>query len=193
MREAPLTGLGYYAASRVYAPEYNPGLGNAHSVFFEVLVGGGILGAALYLVLCGRWSGLPCACCGLPGGDRARSLQPDCSPSPYSLDSPRQSALHAGPLGFAFWSLTALLPGLSREAARARIAGDQRLHARKSSLRSAGIVRSWPCATVLSGVSLLTCSSPRLGRRSYHDEEECQHRAIVAAADLRTSRILWRH
>ena len=53
MREAPLTGLGYYAASRVYAPEYNPGLGNAHSVFFEVLVGGGILGAALYLVLCG--------------------------------------------------------------------------------------------------------------------------------------------
>ena len=53
MREAPLTGLGYYAASRVYAPEYNPGLGNAHSVFFEVLVGGGILGVAVYLVLCG--------------------------------------------------------------------------------------------------------------------------------------------
>ena len=52
MREAPITGLGYYAASRVVATEYNPGLGNAHSVFFEVLVGGGILGAALYLVLC---------------------------------------------------------------------------------------------------------------------------------------------
>jgi hypothetical protein len=47
MREAPLTGLGYFAASRVYAPQYNVGLGNAHSVFFEVLLGGGILGAAL--------------------------------------------------------------------------------------------------------------------------------------------------
>jgi len=40
-----------------------------------------------------------------------------------------QSALHAGPLGFAFWSLTALLPGLSREATRAKIAGHHRLHA----------------------------------------------------------------
>ena len=54
MRESPITGLGYFAASRVLATEYNPGLGNAHSVFFEVLVGGGILGAALYLMT--RWS-----------------------------------------------------------------------------------------------------------------------------------------
>src|SRR5678809_115347 len=46
MREAPLTGLGYFAASRVYAPQYNRALGNAHSVFFEVLLGGGSLGAA---------------------------------------------------------------------------------------------------------------------------------------------------
>src|SRR4029453_9865493 len=52
MSEAPITGLGYAAASRVVATEYNPNLGNAHSVFVEVLVGGGILGAALYLVLC---------------------------------------------------------------------------------------------------------------------------------------------
>ena len=52
MREAPITGLGYYAASRVVATKYNPNLGTAHSVFFEVLLGGGILGAALYLVLC---------------------------------------------------------------------------------------------------------------------------------------------
>ena len=44
-------------------------------------------------------------------------------------------AIHAGPLGFAFWSTTALLPGLLREASRARTAADQRPYARKSSLR----------------------------------------------------------
>ena len=55
MRESPIVGMGYYAASRVVATEYNPLLGNAHSVFFEVLVGGGILGSgpvprAVYIV-----------------------------------------------------------------------------------------------------------------------------------------------
>ena len=48
MREAPLTGLGYYAASRVYAIEFNRGLGNAHSAFFEVLLGGGLV--AVYVL-----------------------------------------------------------------------------------------------------------------------------------------------
>jgi hypothetical protein len=38
-----------------------------------------------------------------------------------------QAALHAGPLGFAFWSLTALLPRLSLEAAYNSIAGQQPL------------------------------------------------------------------
>ena len=42
MQKSPLLGLGYYAASRVYAPQYNPDLGTAHSMFFETLTGGGI-------------------------------------------------------------------------------------------------------------------------------------------------------
>ena len=135
MREAPLTGLGYYAASRVYAPEYNPGLGNAHSVFFEVLVGGGILGAAVYLVLCGSlvWFAvrLLSLASGRPSAVAAAGLL---SVALLSGITPNR-AIHAGPLGFAFWSTTALLPGLLREASRARIAADQRPHARKASLR----------------------------------------------------------
>ena len=135
MREAPLTGLGYYAASRVYAPQYNPGLGNAHSVFFEVLVGGGILGAAVYLVLCGSlvWFAvrLLSLASGRPSAVAATGLLSVALLS--GVTSPE--AIHAGPLGFAFWSTTALLPGLLREANRARTAADQRPHARKSSLR----------------------------------------------------------
>jgi O-antigen ligase len=139
MREAPITGMGYYAASRVVAPEYNPNLGNAHSVFFEVLVGGGILGAALYLVLCGSLIGFAVrllrVASGQPGAVAATGLLFVA----LTMGVTTPAALQPGPLGFAFWSLTALLPGLLREAApaRVRVAGAQRLHARKSSLRVA--------------------------------------------------------
>ena len=135
MREAPLTGLGYYAASRVYASEYNRGLGNAHSVFFEVLVGGGILGATAYLVLCGSlvWFAvrLMSLAKGRSGALAATGLLSVALLS--GVTSPE--GIHAGPLGFAFWSTTALLPGLLREANRARTVAVQRPHARKSSLR----------------------------------------------------------
>ncbi len=49
---SPWFGLGYYSASRIHGPEYNPLLGNAHSMFFEVLSGGGLLSFALFLALC---------------------------------------------------------------------------------------------------------------------------------------------
>src|SRR2546429_4729771 len=41
-----------YSASRIYGPEYNPGLGTAHSMLLEVLAGGGVLSFALLLTLC---------------------------------------------------------------------------------------------------------------------------------------------
>jgi O-antigen ligase len=135
MREAPLTGVGYFAASRMYAPQYNPGLGNAHSVFFEVLVAGGILGAALYLVLCGSlvWFAVRL----LSFASRRSSALAATGLLSVALLSGVTSpkGIHAGPLGFAFWSTTALLPGLLRQANRVRTAADQRPHARKSSLR----------------------------------------------------------
>src|SRR6266487_3195984 len=36
MTRSPWLGLGYYSASRIYGPEYNPGFGTAHSMFLEV-------------------------------------------------------------------------------------------------------------------------------------------------------------
>jgi O-antigen ligase len=127
MRESPITGLGYYAATRVLATEYNPGLGNAHSVFFEVLVGGGILGVATYLMFCVSLVvfavRLLRVASGQPGAVAAVGLLA----VTLLLGFTSQAALHAGPLGFAFWSLTALLPRLSLEAAYNSIAGQQPL------------------------------------------------------------------
>ena len=122
MDEAPITGLGYYAASRVVAPEYNPALGNAHSAFFEVLVGGGFVGATLYLLLCASLVRLATRLL------RVASGQPSAIAAagllfvnlPMGITTP--AALQPGPLGFAFWSLTAILPALLRETAMARAA-----------------------------------------------------------------------
>jgi hypothetical protein len=52
LTQSPWLGMGYYSASRIYGPQYNPGLGTAHSMFFEVLSGGGVLSFALLLALC---------------------------------------------------------------------------------------------------------------------------------------------
>lgn len=49
---SPWLGLGYYSASRIHAPEHNPLLGTAHSMFVEVLAGGGLVSLALFLALC---------------------------------------------------------------------------------------------------------------------------------------------
>ena len=129
MRDAPITGLGYYAASRVVATEYNPGLGNAHSAFFEVLLGGGVLGAALYLVFCASLVAFAARLLRFASGQPSAVAAAGLLFAALLIGITSQSALHAGPLGFAFWSLTALLPGLSREATHARIPAHHRLHA----------------------------------------------------------------
>jgi hypothetical protein len=118
LREEPLIGLGYFAASRVLGPQYNPGLGNAHSVFFELLVGGGLLGAGLYLILC--WSHVRYGALLL----RTAGAQPDEVVTAVGLLAvtlvlglTSSEAAHAGPVGFVFWSMTALLPAMHRSAA----------------------------------------------------------------------------
>ena len=52
LTHSPWIGLGYYSASRIYGPEYNQGLGTAHSMFFEILLGGGVLSFVLFTALC---------------------------------------------------------------------------------------------------------------------------------------------
>jgi hypothetical protein len=49
--KSPWFGLGYFAASRIYGPEYNKELGTAHSVFVEVLAGGGVVSFTVFIVL----------------------------------------------------------------------------------------------------------------------------------------------
>jgi hypothetical protein len=52
LSQSPWFGLGYYSASRIHGPEYNPGLGVAHSMFVEVLSGGGVLSFTPLIALC---------------------------------------------------------------------------------------------------------------------------------------------
>lgn len=52
LTRSPWLGLGYYSASRTYGPEYNPWLGTAHSMFFEVLLGAGVPSFMFLTTLC---------------------------------------------------------------------------------------------------------------------------------------------
>ena len=49
--QGPWLGMGYFVASRVYGPEYNPDLGTAHSAFVEVYAGGGLVSFAVFLCI----------------------------------------------------------------------------------------------------------------------------------------------
>jgi len=119
MREAPLTGLGYYAASRVVATQYNANLGNAHSAFFEVLLGGGLLGAASYIVLCVSLLRVAARTIRVRAGEPRTVAAVGLLAVALLMGITSPDPLHAGPLGFAFWCMTAVLPRLWRDAARA--------------------------------------------------------------------------
>jgi hypothetical protein len=47
--KGPWLGLGYFVASRIYAPQFNPDLGTAHSAFMEIYVGGGLLSLVIFV------------------------------------------------------------------------------------------------------------------------------------------------
>jgi O-antigen ligase len=115
MREEPLIGFGYYAASRVLAPQHNPNLGNAHSVFFEFLVGGGLIGAALYLVLCTAMIVYAARLALSAAGDPEAIATVGLFAFTLILGITSTEAVLAGPVGFVFWSMTALLPAMCRQ------------------------------------------------------------------------------
>jgi len=115
VQDAPLTGLGYYAASRVLAPRYNPLLGNAHSVVFEILVGGGFIALTLYVLLCISlvwhvgWL-LHTSTDLAPAVALAGLLAVTLLQALTASDG-----LNPGPVGFTFWSLTSLVQALQRD------------------------------------------------------------------------------
>jgi O-antigen ligase len=146
MREEPLTGMGYYAATRLLAPQLNWRLGNAHSAFFEFLVGGGLLGAAFYATLCASLIWYAGRLLIIASG-RAEAISAVGLLAVTMIAALTSSdAVNAGPVGFTFWSMTAVLPALHAAAAQRRTfhdrgVGMRRLPARvQRSTRQASLV-----------------------------------------------------
>ena len=110
LNRSPWLGLGYYSASRVHGTEYNPGLGVAHSMFMEVLAGGGVLSFALLIALCvvlstyaarllyARRDRLSFATCSLFLG--------------CLLFGAMGEEIDSGPVAIGFWYCVAVLPWL---------------------------------------------------------------------------------
>lgn len=108
LTRSPLFGLGYYSASRIYGPEYNPGLGTAHSMFIEVLAGGGVLSFGLFIALCAALSTYALRLL-LARKDRLSfalsTLFITCLLFGFMGDE-----IHSGPVAMGFWISAAALP-----------------------------------------------------------------------------------
>jgi O-antigen ligase len=117
LTQSPWLGLGYYSASRVYGPQYNLGLGNAHSMFFEMLVGGGVLSFALFMVLCIVLSAYA-ACLLYKNRDRFSFAIASLFFATLIFGS-MGDEIDSGPAALCFWYSVAALPWLyERSSAR---------------------------------------------------------------------------
>jgi hypothetical protein len=142
MRDAPWTGLGYYAASRIWAPEYNPSLGNAHSVFFEILLGGGVVATTVFLILCALLLWYAVRLLSIAGRQPEVIAAVGLLIVTLLLGIVTSLAVHVGPSGFAFWSSPALLPALWRQYARAPVRDKRRVGVRRFDLRAPAALTS---------------------------------------------------
>jgi O-antigen ligase len=111
--KSPWFWLGYFSASRLYGPEFNEGLGTAHSVFIEVLCGGGIVSFAILLLV---WCFLLFYVLQL--------LRGPVTPTSFAVIGLLLvasaflfigSELEADPAGFVFWILVASAPLLIQQ------------------------------------------------------------------------------
>ena len=115
LTQSPWFGLGYYSASRIYAPEYNEGLGTAHSMFIELFVGGGIISLFLFLVVCGLMTYQAVRLTRKRPGlldITAVSLFVACLAFGFV-----GSDIDSGPVAVTFWSLSSILVVLGRSRA----------------------------------------------------------------------------
>ena len=108
LEKSPLIGLGYYAASRVYGPQYNSGLGTAHSEFIETLVGGGILSATVLVAL---WLTLFVYAASLLRQRKDR-IPFVCFSLLMSIMLSSLTGTLEGPYALGFWCVAAILPTL---------------------------------------------------------------------------------
>jgi len=127
LTQSPWLGLGYYSASRVYGPEYNPGLGTAHSMFFEILLGGGVLSSVLFLALCLVLS-MYAARLLYKNRDRFSFAIASLFFATLAFGS-MGDEIDSGPVGICFWYSAAVLPWLyQRSSTRAKLKDESTGH-----------------------------------------------------------------
>jgi O-antigen ligase len=133
LTQSPWLGLGYYSASRVYGPQYNPGLGNAHSMFFEVLLGGGVLSFALFTALCVTLSAYAVYLL-FKNGDRFSFAIVTLFFATLVFGS-MGDEIDSGPVAMCFWCSVAVLPWLYE---RSSIRATHRVESRRQLPVTAG-------------------------------------------------------
>lgn len=120
LRESPLVGMGYYSASRVIGPQYNPKLGDAHSAYVEILVGGGLLGGGIFLVMVVALAAYMIRLLvAMPRDPRVIALN-SLFLCVVLFSITGSEGVKPGPIGFTFWSLLALAPALWDQMTRTR-------------------------------------------------------------------------
>jgi hypothetical protein len=116
LTQSPWWGLGYYSSSRIYGPQYNPGLGTAHSMFFEILLGGGALSFALFAALCILLSAYA-AYLLFKNRDRFSFAVVTLFVASLMLGS-MGDEIDSGPVAMCFWYSAAVLPLLYQQSSR---------------------------------------------------------------------------
>ena len=114
LSQSPWFGLGYYSASRIHGPEYNPGLGTAHSMFVEVLSGGGVVSFVPLVGLCVLLS-IYAVRLLYAKKDRFSFATASLFIACLLFGSTGQE-IDSGPVAIAFWYCAAALPGLYEDS-----------------------------------------------------------------------------
>jgi len=120
LTQSPWWGLGYYSSSRIYGPQYNPGLGTAHSMFFEILLGGGVVSFALFAALCILLS-VRAVYLLLKNRDRFSFAVATLFFACLILGS-MGDEIDSGPVAMCFWYSAAVLPWMSDDRSSKRAA-----------------------------------------------------------------------
>jgi hypothetical protein len=113
LQKSPLFGLGYYAASRVYGPQFNPDLGTAHSMFLETFAGGGFPAITILLVLCAVMSVYAGRI--FFSGNTNLSFAVGILFLLTLISGFLGANFDSGPAAITFWSLAAIFPLLRRD------------------------------------------------------------------------------
>ena len=115
LRKSPLIGLGYCSASRTLSLQFASNMGNAHSAFVEVLVGGGILSFA-FLGLLSCVLALYALTLLLRKNDRLSFATSALLPLALVMAAGGWGDFDAGTVALTFWCLAAMLPQLRSQA-----------------------------------------------------------------------------